>query len=207
MRGRALLNRVRSRRQIRGSGHVIDANEAVLRRVSFDISGCDNRVTVAPNARLHDVEVKMRGEGHRLEIGEHVQIWRGSFAFEDRGCRVTLGERTVVYDMTVGATEGRSIDIGRGCLISEQVDVRSGDSHSIVDAKSGARINHAADVVISDNVWLGARSMVLKGTTIGAHSVIAAGAVVSGAIPAGCVAAGVPARPVATGVEWRHERL
>ena len=49
-------------------------------------------------------------------------------------------------------------------------------------------------VTIGDDVFLGARSIVLKGASIGNGSVIAAGSVVTGAIPAGVVAGGVPAR-------------
>jgi len=48
-------------------------------------------------------------------------------------------------------------------------------------------------VQIGDGAWLGARVTVLPGVTIGRKAVIAAGAVVTQAIPDGCLAAGVPA--------------
>ena len=49
-------------------------------------------------------------------------------------------------------------------------------------------------IVIEDDVFIGTRSIVLKGVTIGARSIIGAGSVVSKNIPADCIAAGNPCR-------------
>jgi len=53
-----------------------------------------------------------------------------------------------------------------------------------------------AAVSIGSGSWLGANVVILPGTTIGKHCVVAAGAVVRGNIPDHCVVAGVPARIV-----------
>jgi galactoside O-acetyltransferase len=53
-------------------------------------------------------------------------------------------------------------------------------------------------VVIEDDVWIGCRSIVLKGVRIGRGAVIAAGSVVTKDIPAGAIAGGVPARVLST---------
>ena len=49
-------------------------------------------------------------------------------------------------------------------------------------------------VVIGDDVWIGANAVVLPNVSIGCHSVIAAGAVVTKDVPDGCAVAGVPAK-------------
>ncbi len=54
------------------------------------------------------------------------------------------------------------------------------------------------DVRICNDVWLGANVVVLPGVTIGEHSIIAAGAVVTKDVAAYSVMAGVPARLVST---------
>jgi acetyltransferase-like isoleucine patch superfamily enzyme len=46
------------------------------------------------------------------------------------------------------------------------------------------------------NVWIGAAATILPGVTIGADSVVAAGAVVTHDVPAATVVAGVPAMVV-----------
>lgn len=48
-------------------------------------------------------------------------------------------------------------------------------------------------VCIEDDVWIGANAVVLPGVTIGRHSVVAAGAVVTRDVPAGSLVAGIPA--------------
>ena len=51
-------------------------------------------------------------------------------------------------------------------------------------------------VIIEDDVWIGANAVVLPGVTIGQHSVVAAGAVVTQDVPPYTVVAGVPAKVV-----------
>jgi maltose O-acetyltransferase len=50
--------------------------------------------------------------------------------------------------------------------------------------------------VLEENVWLGARVVVMSGVTIGEGSVIGAGSVVTRDIPARTIAAGVPAKVI-----------
>lgn len=54
----------------------------------------------------------------------------------------------------------------------------------------------SAPIVIEDDVWVSAHSIILKGVTIGARSIIGAGSVVTKSIPADCVAAGNPCRVI-----------
>ncbi len=49
-------------------------------------------------------------------------------------------------------------------------------------------------VTISDDVWIGANAVILPGTTIGRHVVVAAGAVVTKDIPDNSIVGGVPAK-------------
>lgn len=49
-------------------------------------------------------------------------------------------------------------------------------------------------VVIEDDVWVGARAIILPGVTIGAHSIVGAGSVVTKDVPPWTVVGGNPAR-------------
>jgi maltose O-acetyltransferase len=54
----------------------------------------------------------------------------------------------------------------------------------------------AAAVTIENDVWIGARAIILAGVRIGAGSIVGAGAVVPKSIPPGVIAVGNPARVV-----------
>lgn len=78
------------------------------------------------------------------------------------------------------------------------VSIFDTDFHCIPSENRNRSLGKVAPVVISNNVWLGSRVMVLKGVTIGENSIIAAGAVVAKSIPPNVIAAGVPAKVIRT---------
>ena len=51
-------------------------------------------------------------------------------------------------------------------------------------------------MVIEDDAFIGMNCIILKGVTIGARSIVAAGSVVTKSIPADCVAGGNPAKVI-----------
>jgi len=87
---------------------------------------------------------------------------------------------------------GPGISIGRVCLIGPEVMIMDSDIHGIENRQQPAQ----GPVSIGDDVFIGARAVILKGVRIGDHATIAAGAVVTRDVPARSVAAGNPARVV-----------
>ena len=61
------------------------------------------------------------------------------------------------------------------------------------------------NVMIEDDVWVGARSIILKGVTIGRGSVIAAGSVVNKDVPRYSIVGGVPAKVMR--YRWNSETI
>jgi acetyltransferase-like isoleucine patch superfamily enzyme len=115
----------------------------------------------------------------------------------------------VVARPGVGIEMGRNVGVAPGCYVGGQGGVSIGNDVIIgpgtviisEDHQFGATdlpIRRQGEVrtrvVIEDNVWLGARVVVLRGVRIGAGSVVGAGAVVRESLPPRCVAVGVPAR-------------
>jgi acetyltransferase-like isoleucine patch superfamily enzyme len=87
------------------------------------------------------------------------------------------------------------------------IEIRTGDSHSILDM-SGNRINPSSNVVIGNHVWVGSRVIILKGAQISDFSIIGAGSIVSGEFPdTNVILAGVPAKIVKDNINWKRERI
>ena len=142
--------------------------------------------------------------GCRLSIGSDSNI-EAAIVFETQGAEVRIGSRShlgggALLDAACG------IEIGDDVLIAFEVLIMDHDSHAL-------RFNQRRHVVRnwmkgtkdwthvtrrpvrnSDKAWLGARTIVLKGVTIGEGSVTGAGSVVTSDVPAWTLVAGNPAR-------------
>ncbi|KAF4725178.1 hypothetical protein FOZ63_015769, partial [Perkinsus olseni] len=57
-------------------------------------------------------------------------------------------------------------------------------------------VEYGSPITIGDDVWIGGRTVVLPGVTIGTGSIIGAGSVVTKDIPAHTIAAGNPCKPI-----------
>jgi acetyltransferase-like isoleucine patch superfamily enzyme len=88
------------------------------------------------------------------------------------------------------------IRLGRNVMFGPEVMVTASGYRFNAGSPVTDQPMDEADVVIGDDVWVGARAILLPGARIGAGAIIAAGAVVRGEIPAMAIAAGVPARIV-----------
>jgi acetyltransferase-like isoleucine patch superfamily enzyme len=90
---------------------------------------------------------------------------------------------------------GATISIGDRVALGHQVMILT-DTHAIGDQARRAGRLEARPVYIGDGAWLGARSVVLPGVTIGEGAVVAAGAVVNKTVAPHLLVGGTPARPL-----------
>jgi maltose O-acetyltransferase len=87
------------------------------------------------------------------------------------------------------------IVIGRDVLFGSQVMILTSD-HEIFPDGQVARSATYGEVHIEDRCWIGTRAMIMPGVTIGAGTVIGAGALVTKDCDPGAVYVGVPAKRV-----------
>ena len=128
--------------------------------------------------------------------------------YEDSNCKISIGNGTTIEDAHIAVTDqDGSIYIGEDCMFSNKVDIRNGDSHSIIDLETRQRINFARDIIISNHVWIGAYSQVLKGVKIGENSIIGIRSVVTEDVLPNSIYAGVPAKLIKKNITWLRERL
>jgi acetyltransferase-like isoleucine patch superfamily enzyme len=109
---------------------------------------------------------------------------------------IELGDDAQINNSAFIKSEGPGIRIGARALIGSFVEIVDSDFHDLHrDRRRGGQPG-MAPVVLGENVFIGDGAKLLKGVTVGAHSVIGAGSIVTGSIPEGVVAAGNPARVI-----------
>jgi maltose O-acetyltransferase len=150
---------------------------------------------LGPRIRLRGRPVVVtRGD---IVIGDRVQLISTVARLElaaEAGARLEIGARTLInFGSQLVALE--RVTIGERCLIGTHCVITDTAFHN-VDPDRRLEPPVAEPVEIGDNVWLGARVIVLPGVTIGNDSAIGAGSVVTRNIPPRSLAVGVPARVV-----------
>jgi acetyltransferase-like isoleucine patch superfamily enzyme len=146
--------------------------------------------------------------GHRVVMGSDVRVWGplkihvgSDCGMFDRvhilgvgelrlGDRSTLGHDTVVV-VRERVTIGNHVQVAAHCYLTD-VDHEFADS----DVPIKDQGLHIAPIVIEDDVWLGAHTIVLRGVTIGRGTVVGANSVVTKSLPPNSICAGVPARVI-----------
>lgn len=124
-----------------------------------------------------------------LWLGDRVKLWSGDRRINIGGPgRIRLGNQAFVNCGVLIYSEV-AVTIGEDVSLSNDVYVMDTDSHGLE-----GRPPRAAEVVIGRGSWVGARSIVLPGVTIGEQVVVAAGSVVTRDVPDRVLVAGNPAR-------------
>lgn len=116
---------------------------------------------------------------------------------------VMIGDNTRIgiHNTIIGpVTIGNHVNLAQGITVTAL-------NHNFQDTSK--RIDEQGistkPVVISDDVWIGANAVILPGVTIGRHSVVAAGAVVTANVPENTIVGGVPATVIKHLTPTTHE--
>lgn len=96
----------------------------------------------------------------------------------------------------------KEITFGHNCLLSWDILIMDSDLHKIVD-KNASVLNEPRQIYVGNNVWIGARSTILKGVEIGSGNVIGANSLVTNSFKVEhSVIAGMPAKIIKSNVSW-----
>jgi acetyltransferase-like isoleucine patch superfamily enzyme len=110
--------------------------------------------------------------------------------YSDCGLNITVG-RAVFIGYECAFTGHAAINIADEVMIAHKVNLVTA-GHPVEPDKRRAYIT-AEPITIETNVWIGAAATILPGVTIGADSVVGAGAVVTHDVPPATLVGGVPA--------------
>jgi acetyltransferase-like isoleucine patch superfamily enzyme len=158
------------------------------------------------NSLLHG-SIDKRAVNSRIDIGSDCLI-QGILVTETNESRIQIGDNVfigagVIIDCVARVVIEEDVLIAHGCMVADS------DNHSVRysvrkndlrDWKSGGKHDWSTTVskpvLISKGVWIGAKSIVLKGVAIGEGAVVGAGSVVTKDVPPYTIVAGNPARVI-----------
>lgn len=146
------------------------------------------------------------GDNFKFSSGDNInpicRNLRGSILSMEKHSSIVIGDNVAISSACLWAksniTIGNNVNIGGDCLILDN------DAHPLdYKQRRSSFFNEvgwqeyqsaiaSAPIKIDDDVWIGARCVILKGVHIGARSIIAAGSVVVKDIPSDVVAGGNP---------------
>jgi acetyltransferase-like isoleucine patch superfamily enzyme len=135
-------------------------------------------------------------DGH-IRLGSRVMFWAFPTPIElaaVHGGYLSIGDGTSL-NRGVCICAQQSVAIGRNCGIGNDCLIIDTDFHQVGDLGT-FRGDVAAPIVIGDDVWLAARTVILKGVTIGDGAVVCAGSVVATSVPPHTMVGGSPARVI-----------
>lgn len=167
--------------------------------------GTGNSVTIGSGTRF-DGSIEIQGTRNTVVIGDNCHF-RGKIVVKDHGQTVVFGDHSTSNSVYILCQEGASVRIGRWCMLSRDIEIRTTDAHSVIDRQTGKRLNTPASITIGDHVWVGVGAVINKGASIAADSIVGAMAFVNGVFDEeGVVIVGVPARIAKRGVTWNRSR-
>jgi acetyltransferase-like isoleucine patch superfamily enzyme len=135
----------------------------------------------------------------RMDTPPYRKFWLGDYSVIESFATINnavgdvrIGDYTRIglHNTIIGpVTIGNHVNLAQGITVTA-LNHNFEDSNKRID-EQGVSTN---PVTIEDDIWIGANAVILPGVTIGHHSVVAAGAVVTKDVPPHSLVAGVPAK-------------
>ena len=186
----------------------IHLNRVRLKLVLENKLGKNARVCNHIYLNMHKKSQVSIGDNFSFNSGSNINPLcrniKGSITAERENTIICIGNNVGISSSCIWAKEkiiiGNSVNIGGDCIIMDSdahtLDWRVRDSGEFYSKKEtlDTHLAKCSPIQIEDHVLIGTRCIILKGVTIGCHSIIAAGSVVTKDIPANVIAGGNPCK-------------
>ncbi|MBR1944932.1 MAG: glycosyltransferase [Alphaproteobacteria bacterium] len=150
--------------------------------VAVSVTGNNNYVELPVSNTIKKLDVVVVGNSNMIRMKQTKRIIDRLTLFVENGGIIEIGEDlSAEFDTVFVANggKGRKISVGNDCMFSHGILVRTSDGHKILDAQTKAPLNLPKDISVGSHVWVGARSVLLKGTVIPDNCIVGACSVVT----------------------------
>ena len=155
-----------------------------------------NGATIGMQTRLYKVFVTWP---HQISIGQNCTVEQHVFFKYDGiwkpGPSIIIKDR-VFIGANCEFNIKKGIEISNDCLIGSNCKFVDHDHGIDINQKMNAQQCPEAEIIIEDDVWLGANVVVLKGVRIGKGSIVGAGTILTKSVPSYEIWAGVPGKKI-----------
>lgn len=180
------------------------ANKATI---EITIKGNNNKITILEECNFKNTTIFIEGSKNSILINKYV-TFQGNIIVQFDKNSIDIGKLSSFGLVNLYCSEGCKISIGKNCMFSRNILLRTNDGHSIINNETKEKINIAKDIYIGNYVWCGMNSNILKGAYISSMTVIGAFSTVTKKFPKKyIVIAGKPAKIVKEEIIWIKQSL
>ena len=127
----------------------------------------------------------------------------------NKGCKIMIGpDASLIINNNTYINEfsriqcRKSIVVGKDCAISWNVDIIDSDEHQLMSTNNFSEKYN--QISIGNNVWIGLKAIILKGSVIEDNVIIGAAALVKGHCINSGLYVGVPCKLIKNNVKWKR---
>jgi acetyltransferase-like isoleucine patch superfamily enzyme len=186
---------------------IVDLGAASLKgRVFSKVpASSDNLLQIGKGAKVTGT-IEFLGNGNKVIIGDDCHF-RGDIIVKGNAQTVSFGDHSTTVGVYILCQENCDVTIGKWCMFSREIEVRTTDAHSVIDRSTGRRLNKDQSIIVGDHVWVGVGAIINKGAVVPSDSIVGAMSFVNSKFDEeGVVLAGSPAKIVKRGITWNRSR-
>jgi acetyltransferase-like isoleucine patch superfamily enzyme len=167
---------------------------AIIRNPGYISLG--RNVVIEGGAEIQGLSQQGVTLGDQVTVGRLAMVRPSGYYGREMGEGLVVGDRSNIGPFCyIGC--GGMVRIGQDVLMGPRVSIIA-ESHHFQDLAKTIKSQgvNRRGIVIEDNCWLGANSVILDGVRIGSGSIVAAGCVVTKDVPGDSIVAGVPGKVI-----------
>jgi galactoside O-acetyltransferase len=135
--------------------------------------------------------------GHEnIVLGDYLNLMNFVYLYADNDGYLEIGNNCSVNNNVQLAAAGGRLIIGDNVMIASNVVIRSANHGMKKDAAMRFQPHIYGEIIIEDDVWIGANSVITSGVILSKGTVVGAGAVVTRSTEPYSIVGGVPARKI-----------
>ncbi len=212
---RRIKRRLKAIKKYEKNGNIIKIHEEDLIKVNLYLENCQNNYIeikkLSPKAGK--ISISMFADNSKITIGENYYTIDSSFIVGQdhpnfgkiNNVEISIGDNTSSENdfSIITYNSNSSVKIGNKCMFAFGITLFNTDAHPVYDLETNEIINKVDTLEIQDNVWIGAKSTILKncfipkGCLVGWNSVVA-----KRFSKENCAIAGNPAKVIKENVYW-----